>query len=217
MFSKYRPRHYQQIVDYSEKTFQGANTLAYFASHLRRRKKFFNTWHLFSFVLLAVAAAAALRHPPEHVLKPDGRRHLLQRVLLRRRRQTRWRGTGFSGKFDAKIWIKPEPVELVRNLSWFSQNLWQSLMLCERMSRSQIRRGISELPKSWLTVCWYILFYWFVSLKTLRCWFNQWSFLPTPFSLSTNVIFPSPLTRSLFLSPSYLLYPPVCFTCLQFT
>jgi hypothetical protein len=88
-----------------------------------------------------------------------------------------------------------------------TNNVWQSLMLCERMTRQQIGWGISEPPKYWLTVFWYLLFYWFVSLKILTCQFHEWSILPTLFPLSTNATSLSSNVFSLFLSPSYLPYP----------
>jgi hypothetical protein len=78
-------------------------------------------------------------------------------------------------------------------------------MLCEQMSRSQIRWGISEPHKSRWTVFWYLLFFWFASLKILRCWFYQRSNQPTPFLLSTNATFFSPIIRSLSVSCSPLL------------
>jgi len=83
--------------------------------------------------------------------------------------------------------------------------IWQSIVLFERMLRSQISWIISEttqISKSWLTV---YLFYWCLSLRILRCWFHQRSFLPTPFPSSTNATSLSPLIHYLSLS-----LPPIC-------
>ncbi len=87
------------------------------------------------------------------------------------------------------------------NIAKCSSLLWQSLMLCGQMSRSQIRRRISEPPKSWLTVFWCLLFYWFVSLKILRCWFYQLSQSTHAVSSPANITSLSHLICSLSLSP----------------
>jgi hypothetical protein len=91
-------------------------------------------------------------------------------------------------------------MDLLQQLHQHTNNVGQSLMLCERMTRHQIRRGISEPPKYWLTVFWYLLFYWFVCIKILRYRFHQWLFLPTLFPLSINATSLSRLICSLCLS-----------------
>ncbi len=83
--------------------------------------------------------------------------------------------------------------------------IWQNIVLFERILRSQISWIISEttqISQSWLTV---YLFYWCLSLRILRCWFHQRSFLPTLFPFSTNATSLSPLICFLSLS-----LPPIC-------
>ncbi len=78
--------------------------------------------------------------------------------------------------------------------------LWQSIVLFDRMVQSQITWRIYETPKSWLTVFLYLLFHLFLFLKILRCWFHQQSFLPMPFPLFTNATSLCPLIHSLCFS-----------------
>jgi hypothetical protein len=61
------------------------------------------------------------------------------------------------------------------------------------MSRSQIRQGISEPPKSWLTVFWYLLFYWICISKNTHMSIS-------PMAISTNTI--SPFHQCYFSLPS---------------
>ncbi len=92
------------------------------------------------------------------------------------------------------------------SLCWMSLCwVWWSIVLFEIMLLCQISRIISETTRIFKSCMTVYFIYLFLSLKILRCWFHQRSFLPTPFPLSTNTTSLSPLICSLCFS-----LPPIC-------
>jgi len=123
--------------------------------------------------------------------------------------ETFFKNRPFCGKYNKHFTIVKWQSSWVKPVLW-REAIWRSIVLFERIIWSQITWRMSKPPKSPLTDFSHLLFYLFTSLKILRCWFHQRSFLTMPFSRFTNATSLSPLICSLCFSLSPTCSIPWC-------